>query len=220
MGSSANRIRNPPSLMGPVLVIVLAVAGMSLYANAPIWMTPPIDYRYFPPFEPRSRLDTGHLGAEYNHIAKALVAGRGFADPFPAQTGPTAWMPPMYSWLLAALWWDADGDLGYVKGAVIVLQDLSLIGTGILVVALARRTVGRPWLATVMYVGALSYYFRHSFQFIHDCWIVLAAVNVLIAGLVWWQPLRRSWSSAAGWGVVGGLIALTTPAVGFIWGLF
>src|SRR5262249_22120174 len=41
-----------------------------------------------------------HLGAEYLHMAKALVAGDGYASPFGGQTGPTAWMPPILPTIL------------------------------------------------------------------------------------------------------------------------
>src|SRR6187399_1135408 len=44
-----------------------------------------------------------HLGAEYFHVARALADGRGFSDPFGEATGPTAWMPPVFPMLLAAL---------------------------------------------------------------------------------------------------------------------
>jgi hypothetical protein len=97
---------------------------------------------------------------------------------------------------------------------------LALIATGWLVIGLARRTRSSVWLATLLYIGALCYYFRNGFQRSHDCWIVLAVLDVLIAGLVFVQPFQRSWLAAAGWGVAGGLIALTSPAVAFIWGLF
>ena len=219
-GQTDDRSARRGSIIWPAAVIVVTVFGLSLYANLPVLMDPPIDFSYFPPFDRSNRLDTRHLGAEYNAIAKSLVAGRGFADPFRARTGPTAWMPPMFSWLLAALWWDADGDITYVQTAVIILEDLTLIATGILIVVLSRRTTGGVWLATAAFVGALCYYFRHSFQFMHDHWVVLGALNVLIAGLVFVRPLEKSWRVAAGWGVVGGLLALTSPAVGFIWGLF
>jgi hypothetical protein len=205
-----------------MVTIAVAVASMSLYANAPLLMDPPIDYSYFPPFERRTNHnDIRHLGAEYNRIAVALVKGRGFADPFPVPSGPTAWMPPMFSWLLAGLHWYADGDMSVVKTSVVVLQDLALIATGWLVIGISRRTTGGVWLATVFYVGALCYYFRHSFQFSHDCWIVLAAMDALIAGLVFLPPVVGRGLIVSGiWGVIGGLIALTTPTVGFIWGLF
>ncbi|HEY4105589.1 MAG TPA: hypothetical protein VGM44_16940, partial [Polyangiaceae bacterium] len=44
-----------------------------------------------------------HLGGEYYNIAAALAEGRGYSDPFGALDGPTAWMPPAFTFLLAAL---------------------------------------------------------------------------------------------------------------------
>lgn len=42
------------------------------------------------------------FGYEMGRIARALVTGYGFADPFTGHTGPTAWVPPIYPWILAA----------------------------------------------------------------------------------------------------------------------
>lgn len=36
-------------------------------------------------------------------IAQALVTGHGYADPFSGHTGPTAWVPPLYPLLIAAV---------------------------------------------------------------------------------------------------------------------
>ena len=36
-------------------------------------------------------------------IARALVTGHGFADPFRGHTGPTAWVAPLYPLLIAAV---------------------------------------------------------------------------------------------------------------------
>ena len=203
-----------------MIVVAAAVAAMSVYANSTLLLGIPIDRHYLPPFDGTNQNDIGHLGAEYNRIAVALVDGRGFADPFPARTGPTAWMPPVFSWLMAAIRWEAGRNLGQITTAVVVLQDVALIATGWLVIGVARRTGSNVWLGTVLFLGGLIFYFRTCFQFTHDWWIVLAALDVLLAGLVWWQPLQRSGRSALGWGVVGGLLALTSPAVGFVWGLF
>lgn len=42
------------------------------------------------------------FGYEMGRIARALDTGYGYADPFRGHTGPTAWVPPLYPWLLAA----------------------------------------------------------------------------------------------------------------------
>jgi len=40
---------------------------------------------------------------ESGNIAASLASGHGFSSPFRIETGPTAWMPPAYPWLLAGI---------------------------------------------------------------------------------------------------------------------
>ncbi|HKI33234.1 MAG TPA: beta-galactosidase [Gemmataceae bacterium] len=128
-------------------------------------------------------------------------------------------MPPVLCWIMAALRWATGSDREWVTAVIVLLQNLTLIGTGLLVVELARRTTGRVGPATGVFVAVLLGNFRHCFQFTHDCWIILAALDLLVAGLVWARPLDSSWRAATGWGVFGGLCALISPVVGFAWGI-
>ncbi|HEY6765869.1 MAG TPA: glycosyltransferase family 39 protein [Candidatus Sulfotelmatobacter sp.] len=43
------------------------------------------------------------FGWEMGRIGTAIASGRGFSDPFGAPTGPTAWEPPLYPYLIAAV---------------------------------------------------------------------------------------------------------------------
>src|SRR6266849_3332978 len=43
------------------------------------------------------------FGFEMGRIGRAIATGRGFADPFDGQTGPTAWEPPLYPYLIAGV---------------------------------------------------------------------------------------------------------------------
>jgi len=52
----------------------------------------------FSPFE-----DHFTFGYEMARVARALVTGYGYADPFSGHTGPTAWVPPLYPLLIAAV---------------------------------------------------------------------------------------------------------------------
>ena len=55
----------------------------------------------------RGAEDHFQFGWEAGRIARALVTGYGYSDPFAniflAHTGPTAWLPPLYPLLLAAI---------------------------------------------------------------------------------------------------------------------
>ena len=206
-----------------LMVLITAIFGCSIYANLSFAVTDKKDYEYFPPFKPRINANWNHhLGAEYFNIAKSMYAGKGFSNPFTnLESGPTAWMPPVLPTILAGLLWMFDGDRDTVMAVVIFLQVFVLIGTGILVLALVRKTCSRLWtfVAVVIFLLGVLCDFHLWFQFTHDCWLVLLALDLLIAGLCWLRPLNR-WSMAAGWGVFGGVCALVNPLVALTWGVF
>ena len=212
--------RPRPSPVAPALALTAAVLACSVYANLSFAVTDKAAYRFFPPFERSVNAnDNGHLGAEYFSIARSLVAGKGYADPFHEPTGPTAWMPPVLPTILAGLLWACDGNKHAVMAVVVVLQVAVLVGTGLLVLALASRTCARvgAWVAAGTFLAAVLCDFHLCFQFTHDCWLVLLALDLLIAGLCWSRPLRR-WTAAAGWGLFGGLCALLNPIIALAWG--
>ncbi len=203
------------------LVLGSGVIACSLYANLSFAVHNKANYRFFPPFERYVNANNNrHLGAEYFKIAQSMVRGQGFANPFGPATGPTAWMPPLLPTLLAALLWACDGDRDAVMAVVIFLQVVVLVGTGLLVLALARQTsrrLGAIVAAAVFFVALLSH-FHQCFQFTHDSWLVLLAIDLVIAGLCMFEPLH-GWKAAAGWGLVGGFCALVNPVVAFAWGM-
>jgi hypothetical protein len=203
----------------PALLVVAAVVGCSVYANLSLRVTDPKDYKYFPPFKPHfNHNHNKHLGAEYLNIAKAIVAGKGFSSPFGEDTGPTAWMPPVLPYLMAGIMWLTDSDLDVLMWVILVLQGLTLIATGLLVVTLGSKSAGRAGstLAALIFVIMIWINFRLCFQVTHDCWLVLLALTSLVAGLCWYRPFQSVWRSA-GWGAFGGLCALISPIVGMTW---
>jgi hypothetical protein len=174
-----------------------------------------------PPFQPHVNVNmNSHLGAEYFHIAQALAAGDGFANPFPGRSGPTAWMAPVLPAIEAGLLWAFGDSRDAVMAGVVLLQVNTLILTGHLVVAVVRKTTGRlaGWLTVFVFLAAVCSDFHSWFQFTHDCWLVLLALDFMVMGLVWLRP-RPTWAAAIGWGLIGGFGAMVSPIVGFVWGI-
>jgi hypothetical protein len=204
------------------MALAAALFACSIYANMSWLVTDRDDFRYFPPFKPHVDANHSmHLGAEYFNIAKALVDGRGFSDPWGEPTGrPTAWMPPMLSFFTAGLLWLFEGDKDLVMAVVVFMQVYALIGTGLLVLAVSAPTTSRLWAwiaAAIFFVAVLCNY--HSwFQNTHDYWLILIVVDLIVAGFCWYRPLDSK-KQAAGWGLFGGLCALTSPIAGFSWGI-
>jgi hypothetical protein len=194
----------------------------SAYANLSLLVRDPAVLALFPPFqEGLSRNQTTHLGAENLAIAKSLVEGKGFSNPFGGETGPTSWMPPVYPLLLAALLQLCGHDVRLVAFCVVNFQNLVLILTGALVLEAARRSGRRaaPAVALAMYLTALLSDFYLCFQLTHDHWLVLLGVDVLVVALTSAWRRAPSWPWAVRWGALGGGVALVSPVLALVWGV-
>jgi len=211
-----------------VVVLTIVVVPCAIYANLSFAVTNKANYRWFPPFLPHVNGNGNWgLGGEYFHIAQALAAGQGFADPFGSRTGPTAWQPPLLPAFLAGLLWLSDGNRPFVIAVVVCLNVVVLIGTGLLVLTLARQTTARvgAGLATLLFLLAMLCQFNQCFQRAHDGWLVLLSLDLLLAGLCWVRPLQSGQPAGfsilrcAGWGLFGGLCAQVSPVAGFSWGM-
>jgi hypothetical protein len=157
-----------------------------------------------------------HLGAEYDEIARAIRAGRGFSDPFRVPTGPTAWMAPVMPYVLAAIYWASGDDRGVVVEVVLVVKYFVLLLTGIIVTGEARR-IGRAWLGHAVFILGLTAHFHGMFQRTHDEWLLLLVLDGMWLGILrLWSP-PGSAAVAAGWGVFGGFAALCSPVAGLTW---
>jgi hypothetical protein len=180
----------------PAIVLIAAVVGCSVYANLSFLVTSKADYRFFPPFERYVNANRNdHLGGEYFNMARSLVAGEGFAHPFDRRTDLTAWQPPVLPVILAGFLWMCDGSRTEVMKVVVVLQVCVLIGTGLLILALAEGK-GRlgPWMALAVFLAGLLCHFHPCFQFTHDCWLV---GDLSRASRIMWG-LRHDASKAGG----------------------
>lgn len=155
------------------------------------------------------------LGAEHDEIAQAILAGRGFSDPFRTRTGPTAWMPPFLPYFQAGLYQLTANDRDSVVLIILDLKSLVLAFTGFLLLQESRKL--SLWRASIV-VLALTFfiYFYHFFQMTHDIWLVLMLMNC-----VWWGHVKmrcvNSWIWVGAWGMFGGFVALCSPVVAFVW---
>ncbi|MFZ5892348.1 MAG: hypothetical protein ACOY0T_14915 [Myxococcota bacterium] len=157
-----------------------------------------------------------HLGAEYYNIALSISDGRGFSDPFGEPTGPTAWMPPLYPYLLAALLRVA-GDKHAVATAILVLMNATIVVVGVtlryIIQCSARRLApafGIGFFA--LWVGVFHYWYL---ALTSDVWLLLLVTNFLV--LLVFRYVRGRFD-VWGWGLVGGVASLVSPALAASWG--
>ena len=159
---------------------------------------------------------SSHLGAEYDSIARSIHDGNGFASPFDEPTGPTAWMPPVLPYVLAAFYYVADGDRSLVVSLVLVVKSLVLVLCGWQVL-LVGRAQNCALLALILFVLGLCLEFFYLFQFTHDTWLILLSLLLLSVSLRRLELAARY--SEVQWGAVGGLCVLCNPILGLVWGI-
>jgi hypothetical protein len=83
-------------------------------------------------------LDHGQFGAEMGWVARSLALGHGFSSPFFPSTGPTALVPPLFPYLLAAVF--CTFGLYTAKSAFVILSLDSLECPALFVPVLMRET--------------------------------------------------------------------------------
>jgi hypothetical protein len=89
----------------------------------------------------RVRLSEDHLqfGWEMGRIARALVTGFGYADPFTGHSGPTAWVPPLYPLLLAGVFKILGVYTAQSAWAILTINSIFSAATALLIYEIAAR---------------------------------------------------------------------------------
>lgn len=153
------------------------------------------------------------FGAEICSIAEHIVLGKGFSSPFYQDTGPTAWIAPVYPYL-AALVFRLFGIYSVVSAVVLLgIQCTIAAATGITIYALGRRMFGPQIAFYAAWIWALSpIFFRWPVSWIWDfaaSAFLLTAVFIVALDVAE-KNTRKLWLAL---GALWALIALTNPAL-------
>ncbi len=157
--------------------------------------------------------DHWHFGYETGRIAKSIVEGRGFSSPLFGGTGPTAWMTPVYPFLVAAVF-KIFGV--YTKVSAIVLLSLNALMSALVCVVvflIARISFGgrvAKWSGWAWAFCPYAIYF--PVERIWETWLATLFLSVLFL-LTLKLENEDSLSQWIVFGLLWGLEALTSPAV-------
>ena len=114
----------------------------------------------FSPFE-----DHFTFGYEMARIARALITEYSYADPFSGHTGPTAWVPPLYPLLIAAVFKVAGIYTPLSGWILLTLNSVFSAATALCIYEIAARCYNRRvaiWSAWIwaLYPAAMQYAVR------------------------------------------------------------
>lgn len=157
--------------------------------------------------------DHWSFGYETGRIARSIASGQGFANPLLGPTGPTAWMAPLYPYLLAGIFKLFGIYSGTSAGVILGLQALFAALTTIPLFLIAQRCFGVPTAYLAAWVWAL---FPYSIYLASDFVWESALTTLLLTWLIWLAmnfDRPRGWWAWAGWGLLWGVAALANPAV-------
>ena len=153
------------------------------------------------------------FGWETGRIARSIAQGEGFANPLFEKTGPTAWLTPVYPYLVAAVF-KVFGV--YTMSSAIVLLSLNGLFSALTCVSvflIAGEAFGQTAAAWAGWVWA---FFPYSI-YLAACWVWETSLTTL---LFTWLFLLTLWIARgmrlrvwAGYGLLWGVAALTNPAV-------
>jgi 4-amino-4-deoxy-L-arabinose transferase-like glycosyltransferase len=162
--------------------------------------------------------DHFQFGWEAGRIARALVTGYGYADPFSnvwvAHTGPTAWLPPLYPLLLAGIF-RVFGIFTLASAWVLfTIQSAFSAATALAIWQIAIRCFSRRvalWSAWIwaLYPAAMQYAVRWPWEMT----ITTALFTFAIALAIRMKGIGEEP------GEIPGQRTLSLPLFGLLWGL-
>jgi 4-amino-4-deoxy-L-arabinose transferase-like glycosyltransferase len=153
------------------------------------------------------------FGWETGRVARSIAAGQGFSSPYPEPTGPTALVPPAYTYLVAGVF-KLFGIYSPSSALVMLtLNNLFSSLTCLTVFFIARRVFG---LRAAVWAGWIWAFFPWAVALANiTVWVTTLTTLLLSLVVLATLSLERSTSLSAwlGYGALWGIAALTDPAV-------
>lgn len=196
LSSTWTRIRNSPQW-------IVAIA----FALRLAWILIGHTYKF------KSNDDNFGFGWEMGRIASSLASGHGFSSPFGPETGPTAWEPPLYPYLIYGVFMVFGV---YTKASAIVLLAFNSACSALTclpIFLIARRifsekvAVGSAW-AWALLPNVIFWCTR---------WIWETSLSALLLAFIVWLTLtledRDDWRAWIAFGLLWGIAALNSTSL-------
>ena len=160
------------------------------------------------------RLSTVPFEYETGNIAFALASGKGFSSPLKIDTGPTAWLTPIYP-AIVALSFKLFGAYTFAAFEACALLNILLSTLTCVPVYFAGRDIAGPRIGTL--AASLWAIFPAAIVIPFE-WIWDTSLSALIAAVILWATLRiadsarrRDWCL---YGLLWGFALMTNPSLG------
>jgi len=154
-----------------------------------------------------------NFGWEMGRIGRAIAAGRGFADPFEGHTGPTAWEPPLYPYLIGGVF-KLAGTYSHTSALILLsLNSIFSALTCIPIFLMARKCFSEKVAVWTAWMWALL----PSVMFWCTRWVWETSLAALLLALIFWLTLEMEGLTGVkpwiAFGMLWGVAALTNTSL-------
>jgi len=160
------------------------------------------------------RRDHFQFGWEMGRLARSIATGQGFSSPTDLPTGPSAWAPPLYPYILAGVFKLCGVYSAFSAWVILAFNSAFAALTCFTLYRIAERIYGQSVARATAWTWAV---FPYAIYWpVRVVWetsfttFLLSLALLLTLGMADEPPRRRVWMS---FGVLWGLIALTNTAV-------
>jgi hypothetical protein len=151
---------------------------------------------------------------ETGNIAYALATGKGFSSVFRGDTGPTAWLAPVYPLLVAAIFWILGVFTPASFFAVVFVNSIFSAAACVPIFLSGKRIRGPAVASAAAWLWAI---FPNAILMPFE-WVWDTSLSALLAATLVWATLvvaesqrLRDW---CGYGLLWGLALMTNPSLG------
>jgi 4-amino-4-deoxy-L-arabinose transferase-like glycosyltransferase len=153
------------------------------------------------------------FGYEMGRIGRAIASGRGFADPFGSHTGPTAWEPPLYPYLIALVF-KLTGI--YTRASAFILLAVNSVFSALTCIPIFL--IGRKCFSEKVAVwSAWAWALLPTVMYWCARWVWETSLAALLLALIFWLVLEMEELDGAlpwlGFGLLWGVAALTNSSL-------
>jgi hypothetical protein len=163
---------------------------------------------------PREMLAPASFAQETGSIATALVNGKGFSSPFGRETGPTAWLTPVYPLLVAGVFRVFGVATRASFFAVFFLNAVFSSAVCISIFHAGKRIGGMAVASGAAWLWAV---FPNAVMVPFE-WVWDTSLSALLGATIFWATLKlaesqrlRDW---CGYGLLWGFTLMTNPSLG------
>jgi 4-amino-4-deoxy-L-arabinose transferase-like glycosyltransferase len=163
---------------------------------------------------PEDRLSAVPFQYEAGNIARSIVEGNGFSSPFREETGPTAWLTPVYPLIVACFFKIFGADTFAAFEAAVLLNIIFSTLTCVPIYFAGRRIGG----TVVALLGAWLWAIFPSAIIIPFEWIWDTSLSALLAATILWATIYVAESQrirdCCAYGLLWGFALMTNPSLG------